>query len=351
LLSHFYKLRHNRGGYVPVSDMILGGTEGVTLEAIRGVCRQLDEAGLIEWTGHLGQGPEIGVAKITGLGVDAIETGRSPRLEIRFPEARSSDLPAAQAAQLKRDWGLIGKLLLKLEHYPRNPVTSGVTLFRGNEPELAVEGYSAEQITFNLAQLRELGLIDSPGSRPGLGVTFRGLSPKGYAFLEEQRAQSASMPNQVDGRKAPLSRKVFIVHGHEGEPREAVAGFLRKIDFAPVILHEQTNRGRTIVEKFEDHSDVDFAVVLLTPDDIGSPKGGTLQSRARQNVILELGYFIGKLGRDKVCAMKLGDLEIPSDIIGVVWTPFDEHGAWKTALARELKDAGHEIDWEKVMGP
>jgi predicted nucleotide-binding protein len=151
--------------------------------------------------------------------------------------------------------------------------------------------------------------------------------------------------------KGAPSRKVFIVHGHEGEPREAVAGFLRKIDFIPVILGEQTNQGRTIVEKFEDHSDVDFAVVLLTPDDVGGPKGGDQQPRARQNVILELGYFIGKLGRKNVCAIKLGDLEIPSDFIGVVWTPFDPHGGWMTALAKELRDAGHEIDWNKVMGP
>jgi predicted nucleotide-binding protein len=148
-----------------------------------------------------------------------------------------------------------------------------------------------------------------------------------------------------------LQRKVFIVHGHEGEPRAAVEGFLRKMDFTPVILGEQTNQGRTIVEKFEDHSDVDFAIVLLTPDDVGGPKGGHQQPRARQNVILELGYFIGKLGRKNVCALKAGDLEIPSDFIGVVWTPFDPHGAWKSALARELEDAGHTIDWGKAMRP
>jgi len=172
--------------------------------------------------------------------------------------------------------------------------------------------------------------------------------------LEEQLVEHSTSPpvDQTSPEPARLpSRKVFIVHGHEGEPREAVAGFLRKIDFTPVILHEQSNLGRTIVEKFEAHADVDFAVVLLTPDDVGGPKDGAQQPRARQNVILELGYFIGKLGRQNVCAIKLGDLEIPSDIIGVVWTPFDAHGAWKTALAKELKDAGHEIDWNKVMGP
>jgi predicted nucleotide-binding protein len=170
--------------------------------------------------------------------------------------------------------------------------------------------------------------------------------------LEDEIADQEQPAQSVGAReKGTPSRKVFIVHGHEGEPREAVAGFLRKIDFTPVILHEQSNLGRTIVEKFEAHTDVDFAVVLLTPDDVGGPKDGTQQPRARQNVILELGYFIGKLGRQNVCAIKLGDLEIPSDIIGVVWTPFDAHGAWKTALAKELKGAGHEIDWNKAMSP
>jgi hypothetical protein len=171
------------------------------------------------------------------------------------------------------------------------------------------------------------------------------------SFLEGELelAPPATPPSPV-ARPKP-SRKVFIVHGHEGEPREAVAGFLRKIDFVPVILHEQLNQGRTIVEKFEDHSDVDFAVVLLTPDDVGSPKGGAQQPRARQNVILELGYFIGKLGRQNVCAIKSGDVEIPSDIFGVVWTDFDNHGAWKAALARELEGAGHAIDWNKAMRP
>jgi predicted nucleotide-binding protein len=180
-----------------------------------------------------------------------------------------------------------------------------------------------------------------------LGSAIRALESE-IAELEAHNP-STSRATIVEARAA--TRKIFIVHGHAGEPREAVAGFLRKIDFTPVILGEQTNQGRTIVEKFEDHSDVDFAVVLLTPDDIGGSKGGPQQPRARQNVILELGYFIGKLGRKNVCAIKVGDLEIPSDFIGVVWTPFDPHGAWRTALAKELRDAGHEIDWNKVMGP
>jgi predicted nucleotide-binding protein len=89
--------------------------------------------------------------------------------------------------------------------------------------------------------------------------------------------------------------------------------------------------------------------VLLTPDDEGCVKGGTPQARARQNVLLELGYFIGKLTRKRVCTLKLGELEIPSDWRGVVDEPFDMGGGWKQTLARELDAAGYEIDWNKVM--
>lgn len=145
------------------------------------------------------------------------------------------------------------------------------------------------------------------------------------------------------------SRKVFIVHGHDGSARESVARFLERIGFEAIILHEQANRGRTVIEKVEANSDVSFAVVLLTPDDEGSVKGGPTEPRVRQNVLIELGYFIGKLGRDRVCALKKGKVEIPSDFAGVVWQEMDDVGGWKQALGRELKEAGHAIDWNIIM--
>lgn len=147
----------------------------------------------------------------------------------------------------------------------------------------------------------------------------------------------------------PLSNKVFIVHGHDGEARESVARWLSKAGFEPIILHEQANKGRTVIEKVEANSDVGFAVVLLTPDDEGCVKGETPEPRARQNVLLELGYFIGRLGREKVCALKRGTLEIPSDFAGVVWETMDASNGWKQALGRELEAAGHTVDWNKAM--
>ena len=139
------------------------------------------------------------------------------------------------------------------------------------------------------------------------------------------------------------------MHGHDEFAREAVARFLERIGFEPIILHEQANQGRTIIEKVVAHGDVGFAVVLLTPDDEGCKKGEVAKPRARQNVLLELGYFVGRLGRERVCALKRGDIDLPSDFAGVVYEPFDNSGAWRSALGRELKAVGYDIDWNKVM--
>lgn len=152
-------------------------------------------------------------------------------------------------------------------------------------------------------------------------------------------------------KTGPAPRKVFVVHGHEDGAREAVARFLEKLGFEAIILMEQANQGRTIIEKFEAHGDVGFAVVLLTPDDEGYAKGKPPQPRARQNVIFELGYFVGRLGRSRIMALIQGELEIPSDFQGVVHEPYSSGGAWRQALSRELKAAGFDIDWNLVMNP
>ena len=145
--------------------------------------------------------------------------------------------------------------------------------------------------------------------------------------------------------------RVFIVHGHDEAARESLARFLEKLGIEAVILHEQASSGRTIIEKLEDFSDVSFAAILLTPDDVGAviSTEPSLRPRARQNVVVELGYFIGKLGRKNVCALHKGGVELPSDILGIVYVNFDEDGAWKLLLARELVASGFSIDMNKVL--
>lgn len=153
--------------------------------------------------------------------------------------------------------------------------------------------------------------------------------------------------NESNIKMAKATNRVFIVHGHDEAMQQSVALTLTNLKLAPIILHEQPNSGMTIFEKIERHSDVGFAVILLSPDDMGYKKevgAEKAQPRARQNVILELGYFVGRLGRDKVMALKRGDdLEVPSDLSGVVYTPFDVHDGWKSKLVKELKAAGYNV--------
>lgn len=148
------------------------------------------------------------------------------------------------------------------------------------------------------------------------------------------------------------SETVFLVHGQSHGVKESVARFLEKLDLKVIILHEQPNVGRTIIEKFVEYSDVGFAVVLLTGDDRGGKTDLPFDKqslRARQNVVLELGYFLGKLGRKRVCALYQDGVEIPSDYQGVLFLELDESNSWRLQLAKELKAAGLPIDMNKAM--
>ena len=148
----------------------------------------------------------------------------------------------------------------------------------------------------------------------------------------------------------PQGTKVFVVHGHDGDVKYQAVEFLEKITGErPVVLHEQPDSGRTIIEKFEDHaSEAGFAVVLLTADDVGRARDETtLNPRARQNVVLELGFFIGRLGRGRVVALHEAGVELPSDLSGVLYKPLA--GNWHTALAGELRAAKIEVDLGKLV--
>ena len=146
--------------------------------------------------------------------------------------------------------------------------------------------------------------------------------------------------------------RVFIVHGHEDSIKNSVARFVEKLGLKAIILHEQANEGRTIIEKFEKHAcNSGFAIVLCTPDDVGYPKDHQKDAcaRARQNVILELGFFCGSLGRNRVCVLHAEGIEIPTDYLGVIYIPLDQAATWQLQLAKELKTAGLNIDMNKVF--
>ncbi|MDP1714122.1 MAG: nucleotide-binding protein [Anaerolineales bacterium] len=149
-----------------------------------------------------------------------------------------------------------------------------------------------------------------------------------------------------------ISRKVFIVHGRNNEMKETLSRFLEKLGLEPIILHEQPNAGKTIIEKFLEYADVSFAVILMTPDDTGGLLGELFEKqkpRARQNVILELGFFLGRIGREKTCIIYDQTVERPSDYDGVLYIPLDDKGAWQLSLAKEMKNALLPFDMNALL--
>lgn len=152
-----------------------------------------------------------------------------------------------------------------------------------------------------------------------------------------------------------LNNNIFIVHGHNEAMKHSVARIVEKLDLNPIILHEQPNEGFTIIEKFISNSNVGFAIILMSADDVGYSKvdGKTkVKDRARQNVIYELGFFTAKLGRKRVVALveNSNKFETPSDIQGVIYIPFDGNdGKWKFDLAKELIESGYDLNIKKIM--
>jgi predicted nucleotide-binding protein len=157
---------------------------------------------------------------------------------------------------------------------------------------------------------------------------------------KEENSGLTSVPLVSTGRK-----RVHIIHGKDEAMKQAVAKTLEKLGFEPVILHEQPSQGRNLLGEFSEYSDVTFAVVLLSPDDTSAPA-----PKASQKVILELGFFLGKLGKRSVLPLyrETRNFDLPPDIAGNAYTKFDEEGTWKYKLAKELQNSGYRVDLKKI---
>jgi hypothetical protein len=143
-------------------------------------------------------------------------------------------------------------------------------------------------------------------------------------------------------------KRIFIVHGHDDASKNELATFLFKFGLEPIILREEAKQGRTIIEQFEKHaSNVGYAFVMLTPDDAGYKSDSQVRPRARQNVILELGYFWGKLGRGRVCCLSKGEVDPPSDMYGILLLKYKEKVEERFYdISEEVRKAGYKINRE-----
>jgi predicted nucleotide-binding protein len=150
----------------------------------------------------------------------------------------------------------------------------------------------------------------------------------------------------------PRSKKVFVVHGHDEVAKTSLEVFLHEIGLEPVVLHRQADEGLTVIEKFEKHSEVGYAFILLTPDEVAylaaeasKPEADRkTEFRARPNVIFEFGYFVGKLGRSRVCCLYTGNVSLPSDISGMIYKKYEkniEEVAY--SVIKDLKASGYGV--------
>jgi predicted nucleotide-binding protein len=264
-----------------------------------------------------------------------------------------NNIPVLQAISLLRRQKDQAAALLQRERIDQDDVSA----WHGTTREILMRAFGASHA--NIGMVLHAGYFSMRFGRPSeqeLEDERRANLTKSIRMLDscieqlEILAPSPTPANSTD-TLAYSSRRVFIVHGHDEGKREAVARLLEKLELEPVVLHEQPNRGKTLIEKFEHNADVSFAVVILTGDDIGKAANDSREPelRARQNVVFELGYFVGSLGRGRVCALYQEGIELPSDWKGVVYIPLDERGAWKMLLAREIKAAGIEVDANRAL--
>lgn len=174
-----------------------------------------------------------------------------------------------------------------------------------------------------------------------------------HEYINQQQLEASqnlriSEPQTSDGSLSVIGEfnisQVFIVHGHDEIAKLDMANFITDLGLEPIILHMQASSGKTIIEKIEHYSNVGFGIVLYTPCDIGSKAGELTGSyRARQNVVFEHGFLIGKLGRPRVAAVVKGQVETPNDISGVVYVGMDEAGSWKEELKKEMRSANYNV--------
>ena len=174
-------------------------------------------------------------------------------------------------------------------------------------------------------------------------------SSKGYPSTIFTKPTTKSISDVIKTQTAekiiPESNKIFIVHGSDNESKLELENLLKDFGLEPIILHKQANQGKTLIEKFEEYAGiVRFAFVLFTPDDVGGKDETSLKPRARQNAILEFGYFLGKLGRKRVCCLYKDDLELPSDMSGLVYIKFlkSPEDSYRQ-IVKELQAAGYNL--------
>lgn len=276
------------------------------------------------------QGSEKGIFNLTASGYDYAQNIKRDERENALEKAIFKILEEAESNNGKIIW------------FPDRKIVQAATRLGETVDEIDLFNDAA----WTLTEERKWLLKGHDATHRVTEAGRKALRDRSTLIIREQKESVATMETS----SSPSNRNIFIVHGHDTNSLHELQAFLLKLEFKPIVLFEETNKGRTIIEKFENEAaNAAFAIVLLTPDDVGGARPladqePVLSNRARQNVIFELGFFFAKLQRHRVVALMKGELEHPSDIHGIVYQKMDDGGVWKISLAKEMRDAGLKVD-------
>lgn len=166
----------------------------------------------------------------------------------------------------------------------------------------------------------------------------------------KNKADVEQLFNNSNVNKKRPNKEVFVVYGHDNAARTQLEAMLRRWELKPLIMEQLVSSGQTIIEKLEEYTNkASFGIVLATPDDIGYPKNDETkkQFRVRQNVVLELGMLLSKIGRERIAILlsQAEDMEKPSDIDGLIYIPFKNNvEETKVSLAKEMNNNGYSLN-------
>jgi len=250
----------------------------------------------------------------------------------------------------------IGKLESFLEHLRILPEITAEELTEQKLAEESVKEEQPEEIQSMEVRLREAltGELEPPQELPKEEPLLQSPlyeEPFQEIPLKKEQGRAELPPLTMFNQPQLSGGDILLVHGRDEATKESLLEFLEELGLHPLVLHEQPDGGRSLIEKVEGFSNILFAIILITPDDIVAPrhKPKEKQVHVSQNVIFELGYLMGKLGRRRVCALYKEGVEIPSDYSGTVYIPMDSRGGWRLLIAKEIKQAGIEVDLNKAI--
>jgi predicted nucleotide-binding protein len=233
-----------------------------------------------------------------------------------------------------------------LEKQRRKNLQMALTLLKGCMEHL--QNYHPEAPDSSPSVQKE---IQEPGEKPKITVDLVVVEKKKEPTPEEKKDSQPEVSKKEKIMEKTSIPKVFVITGKDEKKKAAVASFLANLGVEPVIPQEDNGYKTNLVEKLGKNSEVAFAIILLVGDEVGYPKEKPEESRPRANqkVIFELGFMMGRLPQNQVCALYEEGLDLPAEYQGNVFIPFDGGGLWKLLTARAMKMAHLDIDMNKAV--